>query len=444
MRRQLMENLAQGPSCDEKIVYIQDSEALSRESIQRHRVKVSVLVSAHESSKMQNRRMIVTREGSAGCANLNFTDQLLEVSRKWRQKSQYLDNVTVYGYDGVFVDPARKDRASAVDTTRRELRGPQVLKGSQYTSDAWLNKTDRLRAAMKAPPKVRAAMKEPPKAKGDYSPVKVCVIDTGFHKSDRDCKKVVEFKDFVDKNNTELRDDTWHGTLTATIILSVYPDCVLYVARVFKNNDTDEKTEPALMVEAINWAMEKNRDVDIISISAGFEEHSPALQDAVQRAAAANKLVFAAAANYGNLRPVAFPARHELFTICIFSTNTLDKGSDFNPEWRADAHNFALLGEDFRDRKYSEVRQSGTSMATAAAAGLAALIVDFSRHPDNKTILRVQDVGKMLGMIAIFKSMSKRTGSLDCVDLEKLYKGAPGERREWVRGNISRAMLYAN
>ncbi|OTB03270.1 hypothetical protein M426DRAFT_321839 [Hypoxylon sp. CI-4A] len=441
----LIENLAREPSSDEKIVYSQDLGALYQEPVGPHRAKASVYISTLGSNQELNSRMIVTREGSSSCVILNFADKLPEVSRKWHQTSQHSAKVTTYGCGGTLTrifNQVNWDKLIEQGKTRDRLRtrpgassgGAQVLRDTKYTSDAWLDKIDALRAAMKAPLGKKGKL------------VKVCVIDTGFNAMDPEWTKVKEFKDFVDReNDTELRDNTGHGTLSATIILSIYTDCVLYVARVFKNNDTDEKTEPQLMVQAIDWAMEKERDVDIISISAGFEEHSPVLQDAVQRAAAANKLVFAAAANHGNRRAPAFPARHELFTLCIFSTNTLDQGSSFNPEWRATAHNFALLGEDFQDRMNPNVRQSGTSMATAAAAGLAALVIDFSRHSDNQDIPRVGDIGKMLGMIAIFKSMSKRTGKLDCVDPEKLYIGAPrAGRREWIRGNISRAMLHTN
>lgn len=205
-----------------------------------------------------------------------------------------------------------------------------------------------------------------------------------------------------------------------------------------------------MLPQAIEWAIEPKQDVDIISISAGFMHHSPRLQEAVQKASCANKLIFAAAANWGNSGPVAFPTRHDLYTICIFATNTLSKDSIFNPEHRAESHNFAVLGEDFQHPADPNKRLSGTSMVTAAAAGLAALIVDFSRHEDNRgVILRVADVGKMLGMIAIFNSMATKTGKFKCVVPTNLLPSdysslRPEEKRSYVRDSISRAMDKAN
>lgn len=77
---------------------------------------------------------------------------------------------------------------------------------------------------------------------------KVCVIDTGFHQDDPAGAKII-FKDFVSPKNSRMQDNTWHGTLSSTIIMSMYDQCDLYVARVFATNDTDESTEPILMAD---------------------------------------------------------------------------------------------------------------------------------------------------------------------------------------------------
>ncbi|KAI1036958.1 hypothetical protein LB505_011939 [Fusarium chuoi] len=136
--------------------------------------------------------------------------------------------------------------------------------------------------------------------------------------------------------------------------------------------------------------------------------------------------------------------------MCIYSTNTGNQSSSFNPEPRADTQNFAILGEGFQhpDQRKNE-RMSGTSMATAVAAGLAARIVDFSRQRDNKeSIFRAQDVGKLPGMLAIFSAMSKPAGSLRYIsplELLPLRHGVSGEAdRQRVREVISQAMERAN
>lgn len=114
--------------------------------------------------------------------------------------------------------------------------------------------------------------------------------------------------------------------------------------------------------KAIHWAIEPPRSVDIVSISAGFRNYSKELDDAVTKAKAAGVLVIAAASNWQNTNTVAFPARHNLSTMCIYSTNTGNQSSSFNPEPRADTQNFAIIGEGFQhpDQRRNE-RMSGTS-----------------------------------------------------------------------------------
>ncbi|PNP43616.1 hypothetical protein TGAMA5MH_04588 [Trichoderma gamsii] len=232
--------------------------------------------------------------------------------------------------------------------------------------------------------------------------------------------------------------------------MSIYEHCELYVARIFKYDNTDDETGPELMAQAIEWAITPDIDVDIISISAGFVNHSPRLQHAVQKASAANKLVFAAASNWGKLNPVAFPARHSLYTMCIFSTDTYNRPSRFNPNRRLDSLNFAILGEGFQHPGNANERVHGTSAATAAAAGLAALIIDFTRQQGNYGVItRAADVSNMIGMTAIFNAMSEPVDEFKCIMPLKLLRSKNTEMddmemREYIRESLSRAMDQAD
>jgi subtilisin family serine protease len=191
-------------------------------------------------------------------------------------------------------------------------------------------------------------------------------------------------------------------------------------------------------------------EVNIISISAGFKHHSSDLEGAVKMAKEAGIIVFAAASNWGNKGEVAFPARHRDYAVCIFSTTTNFKSSDFNPVARTKNENFAILGEDIEVHPNKE-RKKGTSMATAIAAGLAARILDFTRHTDSRrkgVIQRVADVGTKVGMTAIFAAMSRPHDNYDCVALLRLMNvrydlNSRQENRIYVQGTISRAMENA-
>ncbi|KAM0445191.1 hypothetical protein ACHAO4_009896 [Trichoderma viride] len=448
----ILKKYAQGLLPYESEVYHQNSATLwqrfSPASPIHQDVDISVIMSSLGSLAKKKMRMIVKRKGRLNTLCLDFDLSVLKIAQRGLLGSLDLINFWTYEEDGIDAPVVRQTNWKKL-TSRgnkykldqpQSLSGPQVLSERKVSSEEWFDKIDQLKAVMEAPAS----------AKGSYKAVKICVIDTGFKLGVKGFAKIKVYRDFVDPSSTSMCDDTWHGTISASIIMSIYEQCELYVARVFKSDDTDDKTGPELMAQAIEWALAPDINVDIISISAGFLHHSPRLQDAVQKASAANKLVFAAASNWGNLGPVAFPARHNLYTVCVFSTDTHNRASHFNPERRPEAHNFAILGEDFQHPGDANQRVRGTSTATAAAAGLAALIIDFTRHQDNyQSIFRLADVSKMLGMIAIFNAISKRAGEFKCIMPLKLlpseYSGMSlQQKKEYIRDSLSRAMDQAN
>ncbi|KAK4041913.1 subtilisin BL [Parachaetomium inaequale] len=321
-------------------------------------------------------------------------------------------------------------------------------RNQERSAEDWLENIDKLRDVMQSSPGDRG---------GKYERIRICVIDTGLREDYKTtCSAFRGFRDFVNPANKRVCDESSsrHGTCCGHIILSVFDECELYVARVFADDNADDKTGPARMAEAIEWAMSKDVRADIISISAGFLEESPKLEEAVRKASAANRLIFASASNWGNVDGVAFPARHA-GTICIFSTDTADKPSKFNPEPRQDAHNFALLGEGWQSYADPQKYNKGTSMATAAAAGLAALILDFSRQSDNKDTFWAGQVLQTSSMVAIFHAISKPAGRFRCVEPKHLLMGygsvastaggvaGPdlGQRRDWARFKIQDAIM---
>ncbi|KAF5587514.1 hypothetical protein FPANT_6859 [Fusarium pseudoanthophilum] len=257
--------------------------------------------------------------------------------------------------------------------------------------------------------------------------VKIAIIDSGLHDRERG-RYEAKYKDFTGIPT----NDSWHGTCCAWIIRGIYEEARLYIARIFENNHVDEIEGPLRMAKAIHWAIEPPCSVDIISISAGFRNYSKELCEAVTRARAAGVLVVAAASNWRNTRGVAYPAFHSKDAMCIYSTNTGNQSSSFNPEPHDPAQNFAILGEGFQHPDQSRNEQmSGTSMATAVAVGLAASILDFSRQEDNKDLIpRAQDVGN-LRYVSPHELLPKSHGVSRAAD------------RERIRFVLSRAMEKA-
>lgn len=123
----------------------------------------------------------------------------------------------------------------------KEFRETKItlISERKISSDEWFDKIDQLKAVMELPTS----------AKDSYKAVKICVIDTGFKLGVKGFAKIKVYKDFVDPSSTSMCDATWHGTISASIIMSIYEQCELYVARVFESDDTDDKTGPNLMAQ---------------------------------------------------------------------------------------------------------------------------------------------------------------------------------------------------
>jgi hypothetical protein len=197
-------------------------------------------------------------------------------------------------------------------------------------------------------------------------------------------------------------------------------------------------------LQAIDWAIKCK--VDIISISAGFQRDNNDLREAVRRAHNADILIFAAASNWGNLESaVAYPARIKDQVFCIFSSNGANKATtDKNPGPRTNADNFAFLGEDIDVHASGSLPISGTSMATALAAGFAARMLDFSLHPDSQGAgIDARMFHTKPGMTAVLNKISSPSGGFHCITPWFLCKDADTQTRELARGSMQKVLKEA-
>lgn len=150
----------------------------------------------------------------------------------------------------------------------------------------------------------------------------------------------------------------------------------------------------------------------MITMAFGFEKEHDGMYEAIRAARAQNVLVFAAASNYGNMTRIAFPARLTHDVVCMFCTNALAKTSQsFNPKPSTKrTHNLAIFGEEVElpGTHGHVVILKGTSMSTAIAAGLAAHLIDFSRHTDSRKSFgkEAAHLKNMAGMESVFTKMA--------------------------------------
>ncbi|KAJ3562791.1 hypothetical protein NPX13_g8432 [Xylaria arbuscula] len=204
------------------------------------------------------------------------------------------------------------------------------------------------------------------------------------------------------------------GTNIFLLLRKVSEDACFFIGRVWESNEATTET-PRLMEEAIDYAREVWK-VDIIVLPSGFRTTHSGIGEAIDRANMEKILVFASPSNYGNLRDIYYPGR--LYghgkVITLFSTNSMVRSSTaktFNPSPLSTAahRTFAILGEDIVLENTLE-SLNGTSYSTAIGAGIAARILDFSRHPRLRSrIKNVDDFKRVEGMLAIFGRMAKTT-----------------------------------
>jgi hypothetical protein len=130
--------------------------------------------------------------------------------------------------------------------------------------------------------------------------------------------------------------------------------------------------------QAIEWAISK--DVDIISISWVVRKKNAALESAIRAAVERDILIFCATPDTGSHSgPSIFPANYDN----VITVSAADPYGGIRPESCHDVHlmlggqQIRALGPHFM-RQYDEL-QTGSSVATALAAGLASLCLFLAR-----------------------------------------------------------------
>ncbi|RYP07033.1 hypothetical protein DL764_002792 [Monosporascus ibericus] len=210
--------------------------------------------------------------------------------------------------------------------------------------------------------------------------IKVAIIDNGADKFRQRIRECIERGVSYVKADTDSTDRIlpwWmvsdpHGTQMASLVSAVNPWCRLYIARVGKGR---RDILPGDAVKAVKWAVEQK--VDIISISWVTKSMVPELR-AVIESAAKHTLVFCSTADTGTWSGPAFPADYN-DTVRVSAT---DKYGNLMPASDKGSHavNVPVPGEDIPAFGPSYMGEgiavgtvSGSSVATALAAGIASL-----------------------------------------------------------------------
>ena len=235
--------------------------------------------------------------------------------------------------------------------------------------------------------------------------VKVAIIDTGidYIHDDPDNDPYVVDPEFLGNyaggydfanGDADPYDDNGHGTHVAGILAAekngylvagVAPDVDLYALKIL---DANGEGDVSNLILALQWALDN--DIDVVNMSLGTHEVSPALASAVSNASAQGLLMVAASGNVNPLSweelffgcPVAYPGAYPEVLSTTF-TNGNDALTGFSctgPEVDVAAPGDQIfstvpIGSCMFCTPQGYSAQSGTSMASPHLAGTVALLL---------------------------------------------------------------------
>ncbi|KAH7210106.1 hypothetical protein DER44DRAFT_775050 [Fusarium oxysporum] len=211
-------------------------------------------------------------------------------------------------------------------------------------------------------------------------------------------------------------DPDKHGTAMITLLLRLIPHAEIFVFRVAKNKD-DLGMAQNRIARAIRSAAQEPWNVDIMSLSFGFADSAPGIEEAITYAdtlKGGRILFFAAANNQGLNQMEMFPA---LYESVIPVRGTRYDGSfiqTYNPNtWphRRGAELYGTISEDVPcDWICGQLVKSGCSVATPIVASIAAMIIWFVSCR-KASFGNVVDVQKLIrtrrGMLSVFSLITQ-------------------------------------
>ncbi|TEY48074.1 hypothetical protein BOTCAL_0298g00150 [Botryotinia calthae] len=270
---------------------------------------------------------------------------------------------------------------------------------------------------------------------------------------------------------------TGHGTYMAYMIRRICPQVKIYVCKlnVMRGGDGTARFTAESAADAVEFAVK--RGFDIISISwtvqKGDNKNIKRLSEAIANATKKNILVFCSAPDIGHANsaqletyhPFGDPAnKSQLFRIGAAKAD----GSAYSWLGSADSVDFILPGDNVKllsedsIKEEDDIPKTGSSVATALAAGFAGLIIHCVRLAaiyhwnmkgniqyvpiDEESLKDIKTIGKMK---AAFQIITDKTGNDRRLEVEPFFKSRTEKLQEnsdaWdVIVSIANALLPNN
>ncbi|KAL4960196.1 uncharacterized protein BDV14DRAFT_183134 [Aspergillus stella-maris] len=362
---------------------------------------------------------VVIHKGPEDDASLHNYQVLFETRLKKRfEKNSRRVKVEIRVEDAIY--------ANATDTRDQGL---EDLAGRTKKNHDWLNHMDKFTEGM------RNYEHDDPRPT-----VRVALIDDGID-PEKTRFRVQEGRTFDENGDTGLDnyyvDPGHHGTIMGRLISKMCPDVHLYVARLKKAPGSE--ISPVAAKEAVNWALRKN--VDIISMSWTIPakscnpQETEDFQAAIAEAIRQKKLLFCALreSEEALIAQGFYPVGLEQ----VFRIGSATRTGNLVKTHSGDEKSvqFILPGlEVLLDNNEEETRTlNGSSVATALAAGLAALILFCADLVDqdaaimghhNRVVERGQTLRNTAKMKKVFETMSRESNQGKFPEVQKYFRVA--------------------
>ncbi|KAI1112636.1 peptidase S8/S53 domain-containing protein [Nemania sp. NC0429] len=289
--------------------------------------------------------------------------------------------------------------------------------------------------------KLKELTQEPSFGTRDYR-IKVAILDNGADRIRSSIRgQIAKGVSYVTGGPASNRILPWwmvsdpHGTQMASLIAKANPFCRLYIARVGRGR---KDILPKHAAEAIDWAIKQN--VDVISISWVMKKDHPELKSAINRAVTGAgrggrpTLVFCSTADEGVYSGTIYPASYD----GVVNVAATDQYGHMTPA-SANGVDILVPGENITAdgpsymEEYSNSRVSGSSVATATAAGIASLSLfllktyNWSKSDKDDEAEMIKRFYKRDGILGVFDKMNAHKAG---VVPSKLFSGDTKELAE--------------
>ncbi|KLU91871.1 hypothetical protein MAPG_10820 [Magnaporthiopsis poae ATCC 64411] len=296
--------------------------------------------------------------------------------------------------------------------------------------------------------KISASVERKRRAQRIKDPVRVAILDTGlntdlpiFEKKPSLKHAVKDCIDFVD-GASAMTDTFGHGTLMARIVMECAPGAEILVARVARNSK-ELKTSRENIRKAILWAGQPGK-ADIIFTSFGVSREDEGgigeAIEAVERERGEDIIFFASAGN-SDTDDESFPACHAS-VVAVYATDK--HGVPLSSNAAAPGQKACVLGTygeppdslraEFATTPYPGICEAGSSIATAAMAGIgaamlayAAVLPSLEERPCNHVLKRLRTSRGMEELLFRLAPEAKAHPWLRAVKPPVFWKNKPND-----------------